>query len=149
MNNSLNSLKGDYIGDYIGVTKGDTRSLDYNTHQPWTFAASALKPTDPSAPSEAKRRKPLASMISSPALQLRGTSQQREEEEETGGRIAKNRESMLPTVAGSFAEHVVVSDEAQKGISGRMVNSQPIFLNRPHTKSIFCISRFPAQIDNP
>ena len=33
---SLNSLKGGYIGDYIGsiigVLKGDTRSLDYSSH---------------------------------------------------------------------------------------------------------------------
>ena len=29
MSYSLNSLKGGYIGDYIGVTKGDTRSYDY------------------------------------------------------------------------------------------------------------------------
>ena len=35
MSYSLNSLKGGYIGDYIGttvvVTKGDTRSLDYSS----------------------------------------------------------------------------------------------------------------------
>ena len=34
MSHSLNSLKGGYIGDYIGTTmgviKGDTRSLDYS-----------------------------------------------------------------------------------------------------------------------
>ena len=34
MSYSLNSLKGGYIGDYIGTTmgviKGDTRSLDYS-----------------------------------------------------------------------------------------------------------------------
>ena len=38
MSYSLNSLKGGYIGDYIGTTvgviKGDTRSLDYNTYNP-------------------------------------------------------------------------------------------------------------------
>ena len=36
MSHSLNSLKGGYIGDYIGTTigvvKGDTRSLDYSLH---------------------------------------------------------------------------------------------------------------------
>ena len=34
---NLNSLKGGYIGDYIrdyyGVIKGDTRSLDYSSHR--------------------------------------------------------------------------------------------------------------------
>ena len=29
---SLNSLKGGYITDYIGVTKGDTRNLDYSSY---------------------------------------------------------------------------------------------------------------------
>ena len=36
MSYSLNSLKGGYIGEYIyrglGVTKGDTRSLDYSSY---------------------------------------------------------------------------------------------------------------------
>ena len=36
MSYSLNSLKGGYIGDYIGTTigviKGDTRSLDYGSY---------------------------------------------------------------------------------------------------------------------
>ena len=32
MSHSLNPLKGGYVGDYIGVTKGDTRSLDYSSH---------------------------------------------------------------------------------------------------------------------
>ena len=36
MSYSLNSLKGGYIGDYIGdyyrVIKGDTRSLDYSSY---------------------------------------------------------------------------------------------------------------------
>ena len=37
MSYSLNSLKGDYIGEYIGdyyigVIKGDTRSLDYSSY---------------------------------------------------------------------------------------------------------------------
>ena len=36
MSYSLNSLKGGYIGDYmgttIGVIKGDTRSLDSSSH---------------------------------------------------------------------------------------------------------------------
>ena len=31
MSYSLNSLRGDYITDYIGE-KGDTRSLDYTSH---------------------------------------------------------------------------------------------------------------------
>ena len=33
MSYSLNSLKGGYIGDYIGVIKGDTRSLDYSSDE--------------------------------------------------------------------------------------------------------------------
>ena len=37
MSYSLNSLKGGYIGDYIGTTiggiRGDTRSLDYGSDQ--------------------------------------------------------------------------------------------------------------------
>ena len=37
MSYSLNSLKGGYIGDYIGTTigviKGDTRSLDTGSHE--------------------------------------------------------------------------------------------------------------------
>ena len=36
MSHSLNSLKGGYIGDYIGsyyrVIKGDTRNLDYSSY---------------------------------------------------------------------------------------------------------------------
>ena len=36
MGYSLNSLNrgyiGEYIGDYYGVIKGDTRSLDYGSH---------------------------------------------------------------------------------------------------------------------
>ena len=32
MSYSLNSLKGAYIGDYIGVIRGDTRSLDYSSY---------------------------------------------------------------------------------------------------------------------
>ena len=32
MSNGLNSLKGGYIGDYIGVIKGDTRSLDNGSY---------------------------------------------------------------------------------------------------------------------
>ena len=36
MSYSLNSLKGGYIGHYIGITlgdiKGDTRSLDYSSY---------------------------------------------------------------------------------------------------------------------
>ena len=30
---SLNSLKGGYIGIIIGGIKGDTRSLDYSSHE--------------------------------------------------------------------------------------------------------------------
>ena len=37
MSYSLNSLKGGYIGDYIGTTmraiKGNTRSLDYSSYR--------------------------------------------------------------------------------------------------------------------
>ena len=37
MSHSLNSFKGGYIGDYIedyiGAIKGDTRSLDYRSHE--------------------------------------------------------------------------------------------------------------------
>ena len=37
MSHNLNSLRGGYIGDYIwdyyrGLLKGDTRSLDYSSH---------------------------------------------------------------------------------------------------------------------
>ena len=34
MSHSLNSLKyiGDYIGEYYRVIKGDSRSLDYSSH---------------------------------------------------------------------------------------------------------------------
>ena len=33
MSYSLNSLKGGYIGDCMGIIKGDTRSLDYSSHE--------------------------------------------------------------------------------------------------------------------
>ena len=34
MSYSLNSFKGGYIGDSLtGVSKGDTRSLDYGSHE--------------------------------------------------------------------------------------------------------------------
>ena len=33
MRYSLNSLKGGYIGEYIGVVKGATRSLDYGSYR--------------------------------------------------------------------------------------------------------------------
>ena len=32
MSYSLNSFKGGYIGDYVGVIKGDTRSLDSSSY---------------------------------------------------------------------------------------------------------------------
>ena len=47
MSYSLTSLKGGYIGDYmgtsIGVIKGDTRSLDYSSYEdPTSFKATLL-----------------------------------------------------------------------------------------------------------
>ena len=35
MSYNLNSLKGGYLGDYIRVIKGDTRSLDNGSHELW------------------------------------------------------------------------------------------------------------------
>ena len=49
MSSSLKSLKGGYIGEYIGdyyrVYKGDTRSLDYSSYDPGAPAGSAVVPT--------------------------------------------------------------------------------------------------------
>ena len=33
MSPSLNSLKGGYIGDYVRITKGETRSSDYSSYR--------------------------------------------------------------------------------------------------------------------
>ena len=35
MSRSLKSLKGVYVRDYIGVIKGDARSLDYSSFRPF------------------------------------------------------------------------------------------------------------------
>ena len=49
MSHSLNSLKGGYIGDYIGVIKGDTRSLDNGSYiyiyRLWYLNSSSLAAT--------------------------------------------------------------------------------------------------------
>ena len=47
MSHSLNSLKGgyirDYIGDYYGVIKGDTRSLDSGSYEGLGFRVEGLE----------------------------------------------------------------------------------------------------------